>query len=48
MLSAHKILERFEKDRIFVQFDFLPYTPNDDDIECDCEKCRGEDFPNLN
>lgn len=48
MLSARKILERFEKDRIFVQFDFLPYMPDDNDIECDCEECRGNDFPILN
>ncbi|WP_394265441.1 hypothetical protein [Bergeyella zoohelcum] len=41
LLSARKILERFEKDRIFVQFDFLPYTP--DDMECDCKECQNLD-----
>lgn len=35
LLSARKILERFEKDRIFVQFDFLPHIL--DDMDCDCE-----------
>ncbi|EKB58392.1 hypothetical protein [Bergeyella zoohelcum] len=45
-LSARKILERFEKDRVFVQFDYLPFMP-EGDINCDCEECNPH-FPNLN
>lgn len=35
-LTARKLMERFEKDRIFVQFEYFPYlSENDDDSDDD-------------